>query len=69
MWTNSVGVDQEQQGKSLELRAATDLAQLWQAQGKSADTRALLAPVYYEWFTEGFQTADLRRAKALLDTL
>ena len=58
----------EQQSRSYELRAATDLARLWHAQGKSADARALLAPVY-EWFTEGFETADLRRAKVLLDTL
>ena len=58
----------EQRSRSFELRAATDLARLWHAQSKSDDARALLAPVY-EWFTEGFETADLQRAKALLDTL
>ena len=58
----------EQQARSFELRAATDLARLWQVQDKSEDARALLAPVY-EWFTEGLDTADPQRAKALLDTL
>jgi predicted ATPase len=55
-----------QEAKSLELRAAMSLSRLWQQQGKQAEARALLAPVY-GWFTEGFDTADLQEAKALLD--
>ncbi len=54
--------------RSLELRAATSLARLWQRQGKRDEARALLAPVY-DWFTEGFDTADLKDAKALLEEL
>ena len=50
------------------LRAATSLARLWRDQGKSAEAHALLAPIY-DWFTEGFDTADLRDAKALLEEL
>ena len=57
-----------QEAKSLELRAATSLARLWAEQGKRAQARDLLAPVY-GWFTEGFETADLKDAKALLDEL
>ena len=57
-----------QQAKSLELRAATSLARLWQQQGKRAAAYDLLAPVY-GWFTEGFDTADLQDAKTLLDEL
>jgi predicted ATPase len=57
-----------QQAKSLELRAATSLARLWAEQGKRAQGLDLLASVY-EWFTEGFETADLKDAKALLDQL
>jgi predicted ATPase len=56
------------QAKSLELRAAMSLARLWQAQGKRDDARQLLGDVY-GWFTEGFETADLMDAKALLDAL
>jgi predicted ATPase len=56
------------QAKSWELRAAISLARLWQRQGKRADARALLAEVY-GWFTEGFDTADLQEAKALLAAL
>ena len=52
----------------LELRAAVSLARLWDAQGRRAEARNLLAPVY-GWFTEGFGTADLKEAKALLDRL
>jgi predicted ATPase/class 3 adenylate cyclase len=55
-----------QQAKSWELRAAVSLGRLWQEQGKRDKVRALLAPIY-GWFTEGFDTADLREAKALLD--
>jgi predicted ATPase len=54
--------------KSLELRAATSLARLWQRQGQRDDARRLLGDVY-GWFTEGFDTADLRDAKTLLDDL
>ena len=57
-----------QQAKSWELRAATSLARLWQQQGKRAEARELLAPIY-GWFTEGFDTADLQEAKALLEEL
>ena len=52
----------------LELRAATSLARLWQQQGKRAAVRALLAPLY-AWFTDGFDTADLQEARALLAAL
>ena len=58
----------KQQAKSWELRAAMSMAQLWRDQRKRAEARHLLAPVY-EWFTEGFDTLDLRRAKALVDEL
>ncbi|MGY8682024.1 hypothetical protein Q2941_30230 [Bradyrhizobium sp. UFLA05-153] len=54
-----------QQAKSLELRAATSLAPLWRDQGKRDKARELLAPIY-GWFTEGFDTLDLKEAKALL---
>ncbi len=57
-----------QEAKSWELRAATSLARLWRDQGKPAEAHALLAPVY-GWFTEGFDTLDLKDAKALLDEL
>jgi predicted ATPase len=57
-----------QQAKSLELRAAMSLARLWRDQGKSQQARELLAPVY-GWFTEGFDTLDLKEAKALLEEL
>ena len=57
-----------QEAKSWELRAATSLARLWRDQGKPSEARDLLAPIY-GWFTEGFDTADLKDAKALLDHL
>jgi predicted ATPase len=56
------------QAKALELRAALSLARLWQGQGQRAPARELLAPLY-GWFTEGFDTADLREAKAVLAEL
>jgi class 3 adenylate cyclase/predicted ATPase len=61
-------IARDQKAKSLELRAATSLAQLWRSQGKRTEAHALLAPVY-GWFTEGFDTPDLQQAKALLDEL
>ena len=61
-------VARSQQAKSWELRAAMGLARLWQGQGKGAEAQNLLAPVY-DWFTEGFDTADLKEAKALLNQL
>ncbi len=64
----ALDVARHQQAKSLELRAATSLAQLWQSQGKCQDAYDLLAPVY-EWFTEGFDTADLQEANQLLGEL
>jgi predicted ATPase len=54
--------------KSLELRAALSLSRLWQRQGKRAEAQQLLAEIY-DWFSEGFDTADLQEAKALLDEL
>jgi class 3 adenylate cyclase/predicted ATPase len=57
-----------QEAKALELRAAMSLSRLWQQQGKQAEARALLAPLY-AWFTEGFDTADLQEAMALLNEL
>ncbi len=57
-----------QEAKSWELRAATGLARLWRDQGKRTEARELLTPIY-GWFTEGFDTADLKDAKALLDRL
>jgi predicted ATPase len=61
-------VAHHQQAKSLELRAAMSLSRLWQRQGKRAEAHALLAPIY-GWFTEGFDTADLQEARALLAAL
>jgi predicted ATPase len=57
-----------QQAKSWELRAAMSMARLWRDQGKRDEAPGLLAPVY-GWFTEGFDTRDLKEAKALLDDL
>jgi predicted ATPase len=62
----ALAVARRQQAKSLELRAAMSLSRLWQQQGKRTEARELLAPIY-GWFTEGFDTADLQEAKALLD--
>ena len=64
----AIGIAQAQQAKSLELRAATSLAQLWGEKGRRAEGHDLLAPLY-GWFTEGYGTADLKEAKALLDQL
>ena len=59
---------QRQNAKFFELRAVLDLARLWRDQGRPQQARELLAPVY-DWFTEGFDTLDLKEAKALLDEL
>jgi predicted ATPase/class 3 adenylate cyclase len=64
----ALDIARRQEAKSLELRAAMSLARLWQQQGKQAEARALLAPIY-GWFTEGFDTADLQEARALLEQL
>jgi len=64
----SLELSHKQQEKSWELRAATSLARLWGEQGRRAEARELLAPVY-SWFSEGFDTPDLNEAKALLDEL
>jgi predicted ATPase len=64
----ALAVARQQQAKSWELRAAMSLARLWRDQGKVREARELLAPVY-GWFTEGFDTRDLKEAKALLEEL
>ncbi len=64
----ALDVARRQEAKSLELRAAMSLSRLWQQQSKCAEARELLAPVY-TWFTEGFDTADLQEARALLGEL
>jgi predicted ATPase len=61
-------ISQQQSAKLFELRASSSLACLWRDQGKRKEARDLLAPVY-GWFTEGFDTLDLKHAKALLDEL
>ena len=63
---HALTIARRQQAKSWELRAAMSLGCLWQQQGKRAAARELLAPVY-GWFTEGFDTADLQEAAALLE--
>ncbi len=65
---HALAVAREQQAKSWEPRAAMSLARLWRSQGKPQQARELLAPVY-GWFTEGFDTLDLKEAKSLLDEL
>jgi predicted ATPase len=64
----ALAIAEAQSAKSWQLRAAMSLARLWAEQGKRAEAHDLLAPVY-GWFTEGFDTADLKDAKALLDEL
>jgi predicted ATPase len=64
----AIRIARAQQAKSLELRAARDLAWLWGEQGRRAEALDLLTPVY-GWFTEGFDTADLKEVKALLEQL
>jgi predicted ATPase len=67
-YLKALEVARAQEARSLELRAASDLARLWRQRGRHAEARDLLAPVY-GWFTEGFDTADLKEAKTLLDKL
>jgi predicted ATPase len=64
----ALSVARQQQAKSWELRAAMSMARFWRDHGKRNEARELLAPVY-GWFTEGFETRDLKEAKALLDEL
>jgi predicted ATPase len=64
----ALDVARAQEARSHEMRTAMSLARLWRDQGKRAEARALLAPIY-GWFTEGFDTCDLIEAKALLEEL
>lgn len=64
----AIEIAHRQQAKSLELRAVTSLSRLWQQHGKREEARQMLTEIY-NWFTEGFDTADLREARALLDEL
>jgi predicted ATPase len=64
----AIDIARKQQAKSLELRATTSLARLWQQQGQKEEARQMLAEIY-GWFTEGFDTKDLQEAKALLEML
>ena len=68
LYRKALAIAEEQEAKLWELRAATSLARLWGDQARPAEACDLLAPVY-GWFTEGFDTADLKEAKALLDQL
>jgi predicted ATPase len=67
-WRQALDIARRQQAKSLELRAAMSLARLWQQQGKRVEAHDLLASIY-GWFTEGFDTADLQEARAMLEAL
>jgi predicted ATPase len=67
-FTRALAVARQQHAKSWELRAAMSMARLWRDQGKPQQARELLAPIY-GWFTEGFDTLDLKEAKALLEEL
>ena len=68
LYRKALSIAREQEAKLWELRAAASLARLWRDQGRRAEARDLLAPVY-GWFTEGFATPDLKKAKPLLDDL
>ena len=65
---HALDVSRRQEARALELRAAVSLSRLWQRQGKRTEAYDLLTPIY-GWFTEGFDTADLQEAKALLEVL
>jgi predicted ATPase len=67
-FNRALAVARQQQAKSWELRAAISMARLWRDQGRRQEARDLLAPVY-GWFTEGFDTLDLKEAKVLLEEL
>jgi hypothetical protein len=67
-FVKAIEIARNQQAKSLELRAGMSLSRLWQQQGKKEEARQMLAEIYY-WFTEGFDTKDLKEAKALLEQL
>jgi predicted ATPase len=67
-YRKALSIAEEQEAKLWELRAAVSLARLWSQRGRLAQAHDVLAPVY-GWFTEGFDTADLKEAKALLDEL
>ena len=67
-YQRALDIARAQEAKSHELRAATSLARLWRDQGRRVEARDLLAPLY-GWFTEGFDTPDLKEAKVLLDAL
>ena len=67
-YQRALAIAHAQPAKSFELRAAIRMARLWRDQGKRIEARELLAPVY-GWFIEGFDTLDLKQAKALLDEL
>jgi predicted ATPase len=64
----AIDIARHQQAKSLELRAAMNLSRLWRQQGKKEEAHHLLAEIY-GWFTEGFDTRDLKEAKVLLEEL
>ncbi len=68
LFQEALAIARSPEARTFELRAATSLARRWQSQGKQAEARGLLQPVY-DWFTEGFGTPDLKDAKALLDEL
>ena len=65
---HAIAIARQQQARSLELLAAMSLSRLWQQQGRRQEAYALLALVY-DWFTEGFDTADLQEVRALLEAL
>ena len=67
-YRQAIAVAERQSAKLFQLRASTSLARLWRDQGKRAEARDLLGPIY-SWFTEGFDAPDLKDAKALLDEL
>ena len=67
-YRQAIAVAEQQRAKLLQLRASVHLARLWRDEGEHAEARELLAPIY-DWFTEGFDTRDLKEARALLDEL